>query len=834
MIDYGCLTQKQLQALGIVTPEQVISATVLDTETLRRRYAQDPTQQALVDRVNGEVDICSTMIARPCAMQQIRLFKVGKPGRGERGKQVKAIRHKRIAAGAMGWKAQSLAETSAELTEIEAHPVLDYLRRPNPFYPGNSLEFMRFKFGSTHGNFYTILTDDGRGGKIGWPGYPQFMQPVFSDTDYISHFLYGRDSKSTVAIPAEQVIHWKNYILNKSNPLMGDGELAGVLVEADLTLATNLHDLAFTRQGCRPDAMISVNSPSPVTQDQLDSIYDNLEDWKQGGRREGMPYVGQFINWQPLTWTPKDMLTVEKVEAARKMIRRAFGIPESMADSNASTYASSLIADAQMGRVVWSKLVDDAAQKSEWLLPEFGLDPTVYVFAYDNPVPRDEQAESARLQAMVAGGTLKVNEFRQEMGYDESDDPMADRLLFNGVPLGSLGGFGGFGLPGATDQPEVTPGTDGQPVAAEAVQDTALNGAQIAQLVELARLVGTGEITRAGALAIAEAAFPAISPEKIGTIFTTLREGEIPPDADPDDTPPEGGTTPPDAPEAEEADDATKAAFQSGSDNESPVSLVKTAMEAESPWWSQDRCGCCSTGTKSPEFPSGILRELYEAVGGGLKSDLEAIIDDMQAEVLRAYGAGTAPDIDGLKDQAAKLLQDQVAEVARRSMEAEVTRLGATDDFFSVIPEKAIEFARSYTIQLVDDIAGTTAEIAGRAVEAGLREGLSMADIADQISGVPEQRAEMIARTEVSRAMNGSNYEAWRAMGASHIEWFLAPGACSLCQGIEARGPKPIGEPFALAGEIVGGKKVGRTVLYPPAHPNDRCSSGPLFPEDNE
>ena len=51
---------------------------------------------------------------------------------------------------------------------------------------------------------------------------------------------------------------------------------------------------------------------------------------------------------------------------------------------------------------------------------------------------------------------------------------------------------------------------------------TALNGAQVAALVEIALKVATGELPRDSAKAIARAAFPLVSEELIDAIFDSI------------------------------------------------------------------------------------------------------------------------------------------------------------------------------------------------------------------------------------------------------------------------------------------------------------------------
>jgi len=64
---------------------------------------------------------------------------------------------------------------------------------------------------------------------------------------------------------------------------------------------------------------------------------------------------------------------------------------------------------------------------------------------------------------------------------------------------------------------------------AQTVQDTALNGAQVQALLELAKSVASGIITAEAGKAIATAAFPLLPSETIDRIFDNIEVGEITP-----------------------------------------------------------------------------------------------------------------------------------------------------------------------------------------------------------------------------------------------------------------------------------------------------------------
>jgi SPP1 gp7 family putative phage head morphogenesis protein len=105
--------------------------------------------------------------------------------------------------------------------------------------------------------------------------------------------------------------------------------------------------------------------------------------------------------------------------------------------------------------------------------------------------------------------------------------------------------------------------------------------------------------------------------------------------------------------------------------------------------------------------------------------------------------------------------------------------------------------------------------ILSRGVDAGSTPAAVSKEIRDLV-GDP-RRAEMIANTEMARAVNASNVDEYRSSGVTMVEWQTAgdDGVCEECAGNEADNPYEIGsEPEA------------------PAHPNCGCQIVPAAFED--
>jgi len=81
-------------------------------------------------------------------------------------------------------------------------------------------------------------------------------------------------------------------------------------------------------------------------------------------------------------------------------------------------------------------------------------------------------------------------------------------------------------------------------------------------------------------------------------------------------------------------------------------------------------------------------------------------------------------------------------------------------------------------------------------------------------------RAQTIAVTEMSRALNTSTLNNYETFGVEMVEWLaIDTGVCEICPANEAQGPIKLGQVFDSGDEA------------PPAHPNCRCTVLPVVDE---
>jgi hypothetical protein len=118
-------------------------------------------------------------------------------------------------------------------------------------------------------------------------------------------------------------------------------------------------------------------------------------------------------------------------------------------------------------------------------------------------------------------------------------------------------------------------------------------------------------------------------------------------------------------------------------------------------------------------------------------------------------------------------------------------------------------------------VSETSVTEIGDQLAASVAAGENTAQATARIDGVlhDEKRAEVVARTEIARAMEGAMLAMAKATGGMDKEWLDAPGACPVCVANAAQGAIPLTRPFNSGDQ------------HPPAHPRCRCATA-LVPYD--
>ena len=316
---------------------------------------------------------------------------------------------------------------------VDAHPILELLRKANKYEDGFSQSVMRMLYMELTGNAYLhVVLDENLG--IPKELYTVPAQNVIilpGKEELVEAYLYGVNPQSMQRFEVDEIIHFKRP--NPKNLYYGLGKVEagyGVIQQAQ---AKQIQDLSFLENMSRPDyAAIIKGGASEASMRRFE---ESMKGVHQGPRKSGkMVAISGDIQLMPLNFPGKDMSGRDEIV---EEIAAVFGVPVSMMKANDPNLAS-----AQSGYSMWRETtiapicrMDEETLNSR-LLTMFGVSEDAYL-AYDNPIPENRQQDSQERATAVAGGWRTPNEARLEEGYEElENNPHANMLHVGGQVLG--------------------------------------------------------------------------------------------------------------------------------------------------------------------------------------------------------------------------------------------------------------------------------------------------------------------------------------------------------------------------------------------------------------
>ena len=327
-------------------------------------------------------------------------------------------------------KSAEYGEGYEEVTEM--HPVTKLLAKVNPYQNGYDATVLRVLYTELCGNAYlNVVKDKALGIPVElYPMPPQYVEIVPGEERFIEAYRYGVKSDSRKSFAPEEVLHFKRP--NPSNLYYGLGKVEAAWGAALMNAAVHEMDLAFFENRGRPDYLLSVKSDAGP--EEIARLTAEIEDKLRGKSRNGRFLTATAdMDIKPLSFPPKDLSGRDEIV---EEISAVFGVPVSMLKANDPNLASATTGYAQWREMtILPMLRMDEEVLNQSLLPMFGLEDDAFL-AYDNPVQDDRRFELEERRTAVAGGWRTVNEARKEEGREPVDDEFADRLLFNGQPLG--------------------------------------------------------------------------------------------------------------------------------------------------------------------------------------------------------------------------------------------------------------------------------------------------------------------------------------------------------------------------------------------------------------
>lgn len=336
-------------------------------------------------------------------------------------------------------------------TELDQHPILSLLQRPNPMQAGVEYFQAVYSYLLLSGNNYSIRSDVA--------GEVRELYLLRPDRVRV------KPSKTTTPEGYEYVINGKVVKTYDSNPLTGEAEvkhmklynplddfyglspLMAAAVDIDNHNAINKHNISLLNNGARPSGAIVFKPtsdrgmPIQLSDGQRQQLQDDLDVKFKGPANAGRPLLleGDF-DWREMGLSPKDMDFLQQRNMAAKDIALCFGVPSQLIGiPDSQTYSN--VQEARLA--LYEETIMPLARRiqsdlNEWLSPTYGDDIRIeYDFdAIPAMVERRRRIYENVTQA-VREGIISRNEARERLGLEPitgGDDVYIAANLF---PLGT-------------------------------------------------------------------------------------------------------------------------------------------------------------------------------------------------------------------------------------------------------------------------------------------------------------------------------------------------------------------------------------------------------------
>ncbi|MEI2384641.1 phage portal protein [Breoghania sp. JC706] len=321
-------------------------------------------------------------------------------------------------------------------TELDAHPLIDLIARPNPRQAGG--DFLETVYGHllVAGNAYVeAVSLDGTlrelhalrpdrmkviAGADGWP--EAFEYTVAGRSVRLS--ADGREGESGEGMPP--VLHLK--LFHPLNDHYGFAPIEAAQVALDVHNAAGAWNKALLDNAARPSGALvyAAREGGNLTDEQFERLKGELEEGYQGARNAGRPLLLEGgLDWKPMGLTPQEMDFIGAKNQAAREIALAFGVPPMLLGiPGDNTYSNYQEANRALWRQTVLPLVSRTARAlTNWLRPHFGEGLRL---GWDTDQVEALSAEREALWRRLGNADfLTQEEKRQAVGYSPDGGPQS-------------------------------------------------------------------------------------------------------------------------------------------------------------------------------------------------------------------------------------------------------------------------------------------------------------------------------------------------------------------------------------------------------------------------
>lgn len=334
-----------------------------------------------------------------------------------------------------------------EPSEIEEHPLLKLLDKPNPLQGGSAFFESLYAFYLLAGNSYVERVIAGKLPYELWSVRPDKMNIVPGVSGLPSMYVF-KCAGQEVRFPVDQVtgnsdiLHVKTF--HPINQWYGLSPIEPSIYGVDQHNESSKWNLALLQNQAKPSGLLTVemsdmNPTGTLQAPQKENIRQELANKYAGSQNAGRTMLLEGgLKWEQMGLSPKDMDWMEGKNASARDIALALGMPPLLlnipGDSTYSNYKEARMAMYEDSILPMVDLVRDELNK--WLVPMFG--DNLFLDYDKDSIEALASKRADKFTQMQTSTFLTINEKREAVGYTPLDG--GDVLLINSgqIPITDL------------------------------------------------------------------------------------------------------------------------------------------------------------------------------------------------------------------------------------------------------------------------------------------------------------------------------------------------------------------------------------------------------------
>lgn len=344
--------------------------------------------------------------------------------------------------------------------ELEAHPLLDLLARPNPGQGGKKFIEQLVSYLLIAGECYVERVDtNGKPVEL-YNLRPDRMTMKIGNTGQPVEYMFTVNQRS-VTFPVDivsgqsPILHIRSF--HPTDDYRGLSPVEAALYDVESFVSSKAYNKALLDNSGSPSGLLVTEKP--VAQAQFDRLKQQIDETFTGPRNAGRPMIlDDGMKWEQMGLSPRDMMFQEGQRENSRAIALVFGVPPMVlgipGDNTYSNYAEANLAFWRQTVLPMAEMI--IGELNAWFSNTY---PGLTIEADLDGIPALATERQVVWDKVAAADFLTINEKREALGYDKVEG--GDTILVQSslLPLGE------------DPLPNQQPAADGDPRAQSDVED---------------------------------------------------------------------------------------------------------------------------------------------------------------------------------------------------------------------------------------------------------------------------------------------------------------------------------------------------------------------------